>query len=82
MSDDERHDGVPGRVIQEENRSFKPLRQEVGEGLIEGHEYKITQNVGDGTVLIEFDGVTAEYQIRHMVEDAYERAILGGEADE
>jgi hypothetical protein len=73
--------GVAGEVERPEDRDgFMGLRQGVADGTINGEDYQITQNLGSGTVSVEFsneDGETiaVHYSLGDIVTDAYERVF-------
>jgi hypothetical protein len=65
---------IEGQLDDSEYR----LRQELGQGEIEGEDVQISLNADQSCVFIEFDEERVMYRIPDMVMDGYEM-VYGGE---
>lgn len=54
-----------------DDEGFKPLREQMASGTIEGEEYIITQDLGSGAIIVEFDEVSYSFYLNEMLQEAY-----------
>jgi len=64
---------VEARIVRDDVRQgFKPLRNGLAKGTIEGHDYRITEA---GEILVEFEDVAVEYPFSGLLVAAYRAAF-------
>lgn len=54
-----------------DDEGFKPLREQMADGTIEGEDYIITQDLGSGAIIVEFDEASYSFHLNEMLQEAY-----------